>query len=131
MGDRIPQVLSVTFQGVAMLNAPLAMLVLGSYLVQTKLGEILSTSSLYKVSIVRLLLIPLLTLVFFSFIPCAESIKMAVLCAATAPVGANVAVYAQLNDLDYPYACQTVVLSTVLSVISLPFILLMARIVLT
>ncbi len=55
---------------------------------------------------------------------------MAVLCAAAAPVGVNVAVYAQLNDLNYPYACQTVVLSIVLSVISLPFILMAARIVL-
>ncbi len=130
MGDRIPKVLSSTFRGIAMLNAPLAMLVLGSYLAQTKPREMLSTLSLYKVSIIRLLLIPLLTLVLFSFMPCAKSIKMAVLCAAAAPVGVNVAVYAQLNDLNYPYACQTVVLSTVLSVISLPFILMAARIIL-
>lgn len=127
MGNRIPQALDSTFHGISMLNAPLAMIVLGCYLAQTKLKNILLTISLYKVCFIRLLLIPVVTVLLLKFIPCAITMKMAVLCAAAAPVGANVAVYAQLNELDYPYACQTVVLSTVLSVISLPVILMIAE----
>lgn len=128
MGDKIPKVLFSAFQGISMLNAPLAMIVLGCYLAQTNLKKILMTFSLYKVSLIRLLLIPFITILFLKFLPCAITMKMAVLCAAAAPVGANVAVYAQLNDLDYPYACQTVVLSTVLSIISLPVILMIAEV---
>lgn len=127
MGNRIPQALDSTFHGISMLNAPLAMIVLGCYLAQTKLRNILLTISLYKVCFLRLLLIPIVTVLLFKFIPCGITMKMAVLCAAAAPVGANVAVYAQLNDLDYPYACETVVLSTVLSVISLAVMLMIAE----
>lgn len=50
-------------------------------------------------------------------------IKLAVFIAAAAPIGANVAVYAQLHDKDYPYACQTVALTTLLSIITLPLML--------
>ena len=44
----------------------------------------------------------------------------ALLLAAACPVGSNVAVYAQLHDRDYPYAVETVVISTLLSVLTIP-----------
>ena len=48
--------------------------------------------------------------------------KLAILIAASAPVGANAAVYAQLYDRNYPYACQMVAQSTVLSIATLPLL---------
>lgn len=128
MGNRMPQVISSTFQGLAYLNGPLAMLVLGCYLAQTRPWKMLTVTSLYTVSIFRLVIIPVLTSLLFVILPGSNSVKTAVLCAAAAPVGTNVAVYAQLNQKDYPYACQTVVFSTVLSVISLPVILSITQI---
>ena len=50
--------------------------------------------------------------------------------AASAPIGANVAVYVQLHDMDYPYACQSVALSTVLSVVTLPALMALANLIL-
>lgn len=44
-----------------------------------------------------------------------------------APVGANVAIYAQLNGRDYTYACQTVVMSTLLSIATMPAVMAMAE----
>lgn len=122
LGDKLPAVLSGAIGGVAATNAPLAMIVLGVYLAQTQLESLVTTPRLYKVSLVRLLVIPLLTLLILVLFPMNSSIKLAVLIGAAAPVGANVAVYAQLFDLDYPYACKTVALSTILSIVTLPFI---------
>lgn len=125
-GGQMPSVISMTLQGVSSLNAPLAMLVLGVYLAQTEPVQMLVSIPLYKISAVRLLLIPFVTLAVFWLIPCDLTVKMAVLIAAAAPVGANVAVYAQIHDLDYPYACQSVALSTALSILSLPIVLFAA-----
>lgn len=47
----------------------------------------------------------------------------ALLIAASAPVGANVAIYAQIHGKDYIYASKTVVVSTLLSVVSLPLVI--------
>ena len=120
LGARLPAVVTWAVQGISALNAPLAMLVLGVYLAQTRLRDLVATPRLYALSAVRLLLIPALTLAVFWVLPAAPAVKLAVLLAAAAPVGANVAVYAQQFDLDYPYACQTVALSTLLSLAALP-----------
>ena len=123
VGDKLPMVISSTISGVTALNSPLAMIVLGVYLAQTDLKSMVSNPGLYQLSAVRLLLIPVLTLLVLWPLPIDLYLKLAILTAASAPVGSNVAVYAQLYDADYQYACQTVALSTVLSVITLPVIL--------
>ncbi len=130
LGGQMPSVIGVTLQGVSSLNAPLAMLVLGVYLAQTNPVQMLASIPLYTISAVRLILIPFITLAIFWLIPCDLTVKMAVLIAAAAPVGANVAVYAQIHNLDYPYACQSVALSTALSILSLPIVLLAAAMLL-
>ena len=46
--------------------------------------------------------------------------KTVLLIAAACPVGSNVAVYAQLHGKDYPYAVETVVISTAFSLATIP-----------
>lgn len=126
IGGHLPDVISTTLGGISALNAPLAMIVLGSYLAQSDIGRMLTSGHLYWVCAVRLLLIPAVTLLVFRFIPLPPEMLMTVFIAASAPIGANVAVYAQLHGKDYPYACQTVALSTLLSIVTLPILLLIA-----
>lgn len=120
LGTKLPGVVTTTIGGIASLNSPLAMLVLGAYLAQGSFKKLITSLSGYYVSLWRLVLIPVVTLGAFLLLPGDGNMKLAVLLAAAAPVGANVAVYSQLNDLDYSYACQIVALSTVLSVVTLP-----------
>lgn len=127
LGDKLPDVVNGALKGVAATNAPLAMLVLGVYLAQTELKSMVSTPRLYLLSGVRLVLIPLATLLIFWVIPAPNIIKLAILITAAAPVGANAAVYAQLYDGDYPYACKAVTLSTMLSIATLPMLAALAQ----
>ncbi|MBQ7486949.1 MAG: transporter, partial [Clostridia bacterium] len=57
------------------------------------------------------------------------SMKMALLLVISCPVGSNIAVYAQLHDADYQYAVETVVLSTLFSIITIPAVVWLARLV--
>ena len=127
LGDRLPTVVTGALSGVAALNGPLAMMVLGVYLAQTKLRTLVTTPRLYATCAIRLLLIPLATLLVLSLVPISTDIRMIVLLGAAAPVGSNVAVYAQLYDNDYPYACQTVALSTVFSILTMPLVMQLAN----
>lgn len=119
-GVRLPSVLNTALSGAASLNAPIAMMVLGIYLAQTPIRSMLTTPRLYAVCAVRLLLIPLATLALLLAIPAPNDLRLALLLTAAAPIGANVAVYAQLHNLDYAYACKAVTLSTLLSCVTLP-----------
>lgn len=123
----VPAILSQTVGMVANLNAPLAMLVLGVYMAQIRFVELVTDKISYAASAVRLLLIPLLTIGVLSlFGNVATEIRLAVLLAAAAPIGSNVAIFAQQNDLSYTQAVKGVCLSTALSIITMPVILWLA-----
>ena len=123
----LPGILTKTLGYITGLNTPLAMLVVGVYLAQTDLPKMFRDRRLYLISAVRLLLIPLITVVIFSFVPARyEAVKTAVLIATACPVGSNIAVYARLHDKNHTYAVETVTISTLLSILTIPAILLLA-----
>lgn len=126
LGARLPSVVQDAMAGIAGLNGPIAMIVLGVYLAQTQLRTLFTTPRLYVLSVVRMWLVPLATLLLFWLLPFDRTIGMTVLISAAAPVGANTAVYAQMYDGDYPYACQSVALSTVLSIAMMPLFMMLA-----
>ena len=51
-----------------------------------------------------------------------NTIKLTVLIAAAAPVGSNVAIFAQINNLDYTQAVKDICISTVLCIFTIPII---------
>lgn len=132
LGAKLPTVVMSTLSGISAVNAPLAMIIMGVYLAQADMKSLWTDKQLYILSIVRLVLIPLLTLALLwgmhLLIPALNTtIVLALLIAAIAPVGANVAVYAQLHNKDYVYASKTVVISTLLSLVSMPLVVLLAQ----
>ncbi len=126
-GIQVHAILTKTVSMMSNLNGPVAMLVMGAYLAQTNLSTLLTRPSLYAVSAVRMLLIPALTLLILWKMPLDISVRQALLICSACPVGANVAVYAQLNDLDSGYAVQTVIHSTVLCILTIPLVMLLAQ----
>lgn len=116
-------------RGVASINSPLAMMVLGVYLAQTNLSELFTNPQLYQLSAVRLLLIPALTFLFLWPMPVESVMKYAVLIVASAPIGVNVAAYSDIVGGDYGYGCQMVTLCTILSIVVLPDIIALSALV--
>lgn len=127
LGGRLPRVLTGCVEGIAGINAPLAMIVLGVYLAQSSFLALFTDKRLYLVSGVRLLVIPAFTILAMWLLPVDSSIKMTMIIAGSAPVGVNVAVYSQIFDTDYIYACKTVTQSTLFSILTMPFIILLAE----
>lgn len=120
----LPAIVENCLSNVAGLNTPLAMFTVGVYLAQTDLVKMFGRRTLYLVSALRLLVIPVLSLLILSLLPFSMHVmKTVLLIVAACPVGSNVAVYAQLHGKDYPYAVETVIISTLLSIVTIPFIL--------
>ena len=127
---KLPEILSSCLSSVAALNTPLAMFTVGVYLAQTDLKKMLGRRSLYLISALRLLVIPGLSLLLLMLFPVSmEQMRTVLLIVAACPVGSNVAVYAQLHNKDYPYAVETVVISTLLSIVTIPFILYLSSLI--
>lgn len=111
----------------ASLNTPLAMFAVGVYVAQIDWKRSLKKRVLYKTSLVRLVMIPAVILIVMLWVPQTfYDLKFALLIAAACPTGSNIAVYAQLHNKDYAYAVETVVVTTLLSVLTLPLVVQIA-----
>lgn len=123
----VPQFLRTPMTAIAGMNAPLAMIVLGVYLAQTDLKAIFTRPRLYGLSAVRLVVLPLLTIVCMLLLPAdLRRIGTVLIIVNAAPIGSNIAVYTQRLGMDSSYAVQMVCLSTLLSLVTLPVMLSVA-----
>ena len=127
---RLPEPVTGCLSAVTALNTPLAMFTVGVYLAQTDIRKMIKRRSTYLVSLIRLLMIPAVSLLLLALLPeSLHDMKLALLLAVACPVGSNVAVYAQLHGKDYPYAVETVIISTLFSVISIPLLMWLASLI--
>lgn len=123
---QLPAEITSVISTLASINGPLAMIVLGTYLAQIRLSELFNDKGTYLCSVIRLFLIPVATALLLLALPDEyKTMKLALLFAAAAPVGANVAIFAQLYGQDYTEAVKDVCMSTVFSIVSMPVITLL------
>lgn len=129
-GLRLPTLLGECVSNLAACNSPIATVMLGVYIGKTKFSEIFTTPRLYLISAVRLLLIPLCTVLALSLVPADfNELRTAVLISASAPVAVITAAYSQKAGLDYSYATKAICLSTILSLITLPLTVVLAQLI--
>lgn len=120
----LPSLVKTPITGFAALNAPLAMLLIGIYLARVRLKSLFIVKIVYLVSFLRLLLIPVITVSIFKFFNIDVKILGAITIAAAAPVGSNVVVFAQKNEVEPELAVLAVCQSTLFSIVTLPVIVL-------
>ncbi len=126
-GLPVPALLNQCMGYMAGLNTPLAMFTIGIYLTKVDFFRMFRRAELYLISAVRLLLVPLAAILLLTLVPhCPVEMRYAILIASACPVGSNIAVYADLHNRDYPYSVQAVIISTLLSVVTIPLVVLLA-----
>lgn len=129
-GIEIPGILKNSITAIKELNTPLAMFTVGIYLAQTDLKNMFFKKSLYSISLVRLLVIPALAILLLWPLPAAMlDMKIVLFIATACPVGSNIAVYAQLHNQDYAYSVETVIISTILAIVTMPIMVSLAQMV--
>ena len=125
---RLPNTITTVFSHITSLNTPLAMIVSGVYLAQSDLKAMLVNKKIYLVSLMRLVIIPLITIIIFKFLPFGSiELKLAILITAACPVGSNVAIFAHAYNKDYHSAVEQVCMTTILCLITLPIIIMLAN----
>ncbi len=113
---------------IAGMNTPVAMILLGTYMARLPMRRILLEKRAYLCVVLRLLVIPALTLLVFRLLPVGDrGVLLTVFLAAATPVGANICVFAQQNNCDYELSVVTVCLSTLLSAVTVPLLVSAAQ----
>ncbi|MBM6614503.1 AEC family transporter [Desemzia sp. RIT804] len=117
----LPYVVSQTFNSLSSLNTPLAMILLGSYIANSHLWDIFNSKAAYWTTALRLILYPLVGTLILQLLPLDNYLILMVLTiASAAPSAINTALFSQIYGGDYQYGARIVILSTLLSIITLP-----------
>lgn len=124
----LPTVVTGTIGYIADGNTVLALIILGYYLSRVQLRGLFADVRLYLFSALRLLVVPAVTILVFLPFPFARGeITLITLIAAATPIASSTAIFAQKFDQDYRRAVSYVCLSTILSVATLPLVMLFAE----
>ena len=120
----LPPLLSETFEMVGNLNTPLAMIVAGATIAQTDLLGVLKKPRVFLVAALKLLVIPLLCIVIFRFLPIDQTVEMTVTAAAAAPSAAICTMMSLSYDRNAAYASEIFGLTTLLSIATMPVMMM-------
>ena len=130
-GVKHPEIINSTLSFLASMNTPVAMIVLGYYLSCVKIKDLFFNAELYIPTIIRLTLIPVLTLAVLYLLPFGHGqTGMITLISASTPIGTSTAIFAQKFGQDYQKAVCMVCLSTILSIITIPLVMHFAQMIL-
>ena len=127
---RLPGLATQAIGSLASMNGPIAMIILGVYLAQIDLRSMFTDRLAYLCSAVRLIIAPVLCVLLFLLIPKEmNECRICLSVIASAPVAVAAALFAQQNDLSYTEACKSVCMTTLLSLVTMPLILVFANLV--
>lgn len=125
---RPPEVVTQAIDSLGSLNTGLVMLVLGAYLGMCDLGRVLRDARTYIVSALRLVVVPLMTLVILRLLPgIDQNVVLTVLAFESCPVGALASLFSyKYANGGEDYGTGLVAISTVLSLVTIPLVLTLA-----
>jgi predicted permease len=120
----MPSVIDSSMRMLGDMTTPLSLLIIGGLLSHVHLKEMITDISVYTISFIRLLLIPVFVFLIISLLPIDQNVVLVVYVLAGMPVAANTVLFAERYDGDATYASKIIGISTFLSIFTIPLILL-------
>lgn len=128
---KLPPLLYQGVNTLGNLNTPLAMIILGAYIVKSDIKTMISSARLYAICLFRLVLLPLLTLVILAILPIHDyTIAMTIFIASSAPSAVNTMIFSLQFGGDSEQGARIVSMTSLLSMLSLPILLSIGNMIL-
>lgn len=128
---QLPTILASSMDSIVGLNSPLGMIILGGYLARGSLKAIFNSKQAYWTTFMRLIFTPLIGLVVIWLLPIEDPYVLLVLAITNCtPTAVNTALFSQLYGGDYEYGARLVILTTMMSLITMPVMLFLSNAVL-
>jgi predicted permease len=121
----LPKPIVQTLDMVGSMTAPLSMLIIGALLADTDLKKIFIGWDVYYGSLLRLLIIPLMTIVMLKPIGVDRDLLRICVVLTAMPAAANTVIFAERYGANSVLASRCVALSTILSIVTIPLIMML------
>ncbi len=129
INDYVPGLVTESFTMLKNLVAPLSMVVIGLRLAEMDFRGIFKDRFMYLFLALRHIILPLLALGVIKLagliVPVAPVVEMAVVIMAAAPAATSATMFAEKYDCDANYVSRLVTVSTLLSIVTMPLIIML------
>lgn len=129
-GIKLPSPISRTLGFISSLNTPLPMIILGTYLVNIDIKKVIKDSSIWIVSLMRLLVYPIMGIFIIKLMGIDGTLGMSLVLSAACPVATATTLFAIRYNVQTEYASESGSFSTILSIISIPLVMVLATLIL-
>ena len=121
-GLHLPAVVESTLSSLGCMNTPLAMLIIGASLCHSDIRAALTSPRLYKISAIRMLVMPLVILGLVKLLPISPMLAGVTVIMAAMPIAGNCAMLSDMYTPEDMTASQAVIVSTLMSAATLPVV---------
>jgi len=122
---QLPIPIQKTLELVGSMTTPLSMIIIGSTLADSKITSIFESKSIYFGTIVRLILIPIITFVVLKYFGLKDFYLSIPVIITAMPAAANTVIMAEKFGGDAEFASKIVFLTTVISAVTIPLVLIL------
>jgi predicted permease len=122
---KLPLPVAQTLQAVGAMTTPISMIIVGSMLADVKAGDLFSGWAIYYGALIRLLILPVVTLFILKGIGFKGILLGVCVLTVAMPAAAISVPLAESNRGDVFFASRTVFLTTILSVLTIPMVILL------
>ncbi|MEY8413288.1 AEC family transporter [Lachnospiraceae bacterium 62-26] len=122
---QLPAIISDPMEMIAAMNTPMAMMVAGINIAQADLRHTFMKFRLYWLSFVKLVVMPAALIGLFRLAPVGDEVKTVMVLATSCPVGVTGSLFALRYGKDAVYASELFAMSTIISIITVPLMMLL------
>lgn len=119
----IPDVISTPVNLIAGTQTPLAMIIFGTFIANTKINDVVKHKKIFLAAFSKLIVLPLVMLGIFKLIGIGGNLLVALLITCCAPSANNTIMFAAKYDKDTGLASQLVAIISFISIITIPVII--------
>lgn len=124
-GAEIPSYIAGIMKSVGDVTIPVAMMVVGIQLADGRITDCFRNGKLVVFSVVTMLAWPVLILIIVKFIPMAGILKIVFTLGAALPPATTISALAAYEGSNYKLAADGIIVTTFMSVVTIPFIVMM------
>ncbi len=126
---RLPVIVQQPISYLAALNTPIPMLILGTYLVRLNIKKVIKNGGMWLVCLLRLIVFPLCAILLANLMALPDAIKLPLVMSSACPIAVVTTLFATRYGMDSAYASQLVSMTNILSVVTIPLVMICATIV--
>ena len=119
----LPQVITEPIKYIDAMQTPVAMIIFGTYLANTRLSEVFKRKKIFLAGFIKLIALPAVMYVIYRLLGISGTLLIAVMISSCAPSANNTVMFSAKYGKDTGLASQTVSVVSFLSIITMPLII--------